>query len=398
MLDLENNELGFDLDENNVVGNLYDDVENEEEYAEQNSETVFEDMDGDGYEETTIVNIDEDGDGYAETHEVHSDTDGDGIDDYHAAFYEVDSNESGDMDSMYAEVDTDGDGEIDTMVKYNDYDQDGGIDNVKIYTDEDGDGQFDTMEKHFDSDGDGEIDSTELYVDDTGDGLVDYHELYDYDPDTNLVVVSGDYDIDYDDYGYYYPELEQYDPSTVSDLNMVSGNPEDSMDYWEFQGEDGPCALYAQMFVIEELAGVDLDIDDFIQEASDNGWYDGNGTAVLNMNQMLDYYDIDNEMGFNKSIDDIQQCLDDGGKVIVSVDADQIWYGDDSDIFSPQSGPNHAVEVIGIDYSDPDNPMVILNDSGVPNGQGELVPLNVFEEAWNEGDRQLIACYPDFDL
>ena len=44
MLDLENNELGFELDESNVIGNLHDDVEYEEEYADQNGEIVYEDQ------------------------------------------------------------------------------------------------------------------------------------------------------------------------------------------------------------------------------------------------------------------------------------------------------------------------------------------------------------------
>ncbi|MBR5640291.1 MAG: hypothetical protein IKW83_11280 [Muribaculaceae bacterium] len=402
MIDYEDN--GFDLENQDLDMEENQDFLDEPFYDEDNQEGLidpdevegemsFVDMDGDGHTETTIVDYDMDGDGYAETHEVHSDLDNDGIDDYHAIFQEVDTNNSGEMDTMFAEIDSDGDMVPDKAVKYNDYDQDGVYDNVKVYSDTDGDEQLDVVEKHFDSDGDGIIDTTEVYVDETGDGFTDYHVMYDFDEETNLVVLADDYDFDYDD--VYYADLEQYDPSTVSDPDMILGDPEESLDYWEYQGEDGPCALYAQMFVIEELSGVDIDIDDFINEATENGWYeDGEGTPILNMNQMLDYYDIDNEMGFNKSMDDIVECLSDGGKVIVSVDAAQIWYGEDTDIFSPMSGANHAVEVIGIDNSDPDNPMVILNDSGHPNGQGEMVPLDVFENAWNEGDRQMIVCYP----
>lgn len=397
MIDFENSHFGLDFDqEDSATNDFQDDFMREDEIIsdeEQVGEQSFADVDGDGYKETTFVDIDEDGDGYAETHLMHSDTDGDGVDDYHATFVEYDSNNSGVVDTMLAEVDSDGDQVIDKVVKYNDYNQDGGYDNVKVYSDTDGDGEIDTVEKNYDSDGDGVIDTTEVYVDESGNGDADLHLIYDYDSDKNLVLLSDDYDYDYD-YEAYYIEMEQYDPSTVVDPEMVLGNPEDSMDYWEYQGEDGPCALYAQMFVIEELSGQDIDIDAFVDEAYENGWYDGNGTPILDMNLMLDSYGIDNEMGFNKSIDDIMNCLDDGGKVIVSLDANQIWFGEDGDIFSPMGAPNHAVEVIGVDYSDPNNPMVILNDSGHPDGQGELVPLDVFESAWSEGDCQMIACYP----
>ena len=100
-------------------------------------------------------------------------------------------------------------------------------------------------------------------------------------------------------------------------------------------------------------------------------------------------------MSFHNSIDDIENCLNNGGKVIVSIDANEIWYGHDNNIFSPASSANHAVEVIGVDRSDPEHPMVILNDSGNPNGRGEMIPLDIFEATWGDGDSQMIACYPN---
>lgn len=447
MLDYEENGLGLEDQENEDLGmednqdygdeHLYD--ENEDGFTASDDpmmpegEMTFVDTDGDGYTETTVITYDDiNEDGVVRVQEIHSDTDGDGIDDYHAQYVELDTDGSGEVDTVVGEIDTDGDGVVDRIEQYadtnnsgefdtkyaeydsdgdglpdtailaNDYDQDGNPDNVKIYTDENRDGRYDTMEKQFDSTGDGELDSTEYYVDENADEPVDYDQMYDYDSETNTLVLADDYDeiapedLTPEEYEklMYLLSIEQYDPSTVSDPDMIIGNPDDSLEYWQEQGGNGPCALYAQMFVIEELTGEDINIDDFIQEASDNGWYYGDGTTALNMDQMLDYYGVDHEMGFNKSIDDIVECLDNGGKVIVSVDADQMWYGDETDIFSPESGANHAVEVIGIDNSDPSNPMVILNDSGIPMGQGEKVPLEVFENAWNEGDRQMIECYP----
>ena len=127
--------------------------------------------------------------------------------------------------------------------------------------------------------------------------------------------------------------------------------------------------------------------------AEENGWfYEENGTPFLHMNKMLDYYGIENEMSFNNDEADLREALENGEKVIVSVDADEIWYGETDDVFTPTDGANHAVQVIGIDYSDPDNPMVILNDSGHPDGCGEMVPLDVFMDAWEDGGYQMITC------
>ena len=98
-------------------------------------------------------------------------------------------------------------------------------------------------------------------------------------------------------------------------------------------------------------------------------------------------------MSFNNDIESLEEALNDGHKVIVSVDSGQIWKGEENDIFSPETTADHAVEVIGIDRTDPENPMVVLNDSGTPNGCGELVPLEVFENAWSAGDSQMIECW-----
>ena len=76
----------------------------------------------------------------------------------------------------------------------------------------------------------------------------------------------------------------------------------------------------------------------------------------------------------------------------VSIDADEIWIGDNDSIFAPGEAANHAVEVIGVDYTDPDNPVVILNDSGHPDGCGSMIPLEDFVDAWEDGGCQMVAC------
>lgn len=57
----------------------------------------------------------------------------------------------------------------------------------------------------------------------------------------------------------------------------------------------------------------------------------------------------------------------------------------------PEQGANHAVQVIGIDRSDPDNPVVILNDPGQPNGQGIRVNADDFVDAWQDSDRFMVS-------
>lgn len=318
------------------------------------------------------------------------DSNGDGFPDI--LIERADTNNSGQFDTFVVQHDVNGDGLIDVVKKAHDYNQDGRIDSITTHTDTNQDGRFDQVTKVYDSTGDGQMDKLDTYVDVTGTGKVDYHASYSF-PDASLQSIPpiGANGIA----GTVYTELENYEPYN-NNPECVSGNPEESMTYWECQGDTNRCALYAQKFVIEELSpGIQIDIDDFAQVAKDNGWFtEEGGTSFLNMNNMLDYYGIENEMLFHQTVNDIEECLNAGGKVIVSIDSNEIWFGEENNIFSPSSSSNHAVEVIGIDRSDPDYPMVILNDSGSPNGKGEMIPLVVFEGAWEDGDCQMIKCYP----
>lgn len=350
------------------------------------------DTDGDGYPDTYVEMYDTNGDGNYDSMSAVSDTNGNGsVDTYVEG---VDSNHSGQFDTFFVQQDTNGDGNIDVVQRSHDYNQDGQIDSVTTHTDTNNDGQFDYVSKNYDSTGDGQLDKMDVYVDVNGTGHADYHEAYDYDPSSGQLIPAMASDLEIG--GTKYTELDTFSPSEEYPEG-ISGDPQESMAYWENQGDTNRCALYSQKFVIEELSqdGTKIDIEEFAQVAKEHGWFtEEGGTTFLDMNNMLDYYGINNEMVFHQSVSDIENCLNEGGKVIVSIDCHEIWYGEDNNIFAPDSSSNHAVEVIGIDRTDPEHPMVILNDSGSPNGRGEMIPLDVFEGAWEDGDCQMIKCYP----
>lgn len=376
------------------------------------------DFNGDGFLDTVAVMEDYNGDGIVDGIAYYTDYNYDG---YYEQMGSIgDTNNDGIVDTFVSQYDTDGDGYMETTVKMYDYDQDGFYDSRKSYLDWNYDGRAELVSNEYiDENG---IHTIETNIDRNGDGVSDeiYREQR-LDVDGDGFEESSYMEMDYngdgivDNGGYfyidaisqeYYPveswgaipgngvlELDNYDPSQ-SDPELVSGNPAESMEKWEFQGDTNRCALYSQKFVIEELTGKDISIDEVVELASENGWFsEDSGTASLNMTKVLDAYGIENEMSFHNNVDDIKECLENGGKVIVSIDADQVWYGEDSNLFSPADSANHAVEVIGIDYSNPNEPMVILNDSGSPSGCGEMVALDVFEDAWAAGDKQMVECY-----
>ena len=330
------------------------------------------DQNEDGLIDTYVTDVDSTGDNYLDTH----------IESY-------DTNNTGMVDTVIVFHDSNSDGNADTIAKMHDYNQDGEIDSVNMHQDIDGDGQYEVLVKTYDSTNDGQLDTIDLYVDIEGNGNSQYKDTYAYDPETNMLIPNNTASFEVG--GTMAQDLEQFNPDEFNP-DAISGDPAEAIEVWECQGDTNRCALYSQKFVIEELTDQDIDIEEFADIAKENGWFtEEGGTSLLNMNNMLNYYSIENEMTFHNSISDIEECLNNRGKVIVSIDSEEIWYGEDNNIFSPESGANHAVEVIGIDRTNPNNPMVILNDSGSPNGRGEMVPLDVFEGAWEDGDCQMIS-------
>lgn len=366
------------------------------------------DIDGDGISDGYMREIDLDGDGIADAEEIGVDTNGDGI-----------------IDRFVTLIDADHDGSYEQFVEANDYDQDGVLDDMKTYTDTDNSGMYDevivqydstgdhvmdTVETYHDYNEDGDIDSTtvEQLIDTDGDGIFDKYiisvdsdgdnvfestELYEYDAsDDSLTLLAIDDDgLTGNVHGTYAEDLDNFDP-THADPDDVVGHPEEAMKQWEYQGDTGRCALYSQKFVIEELTGEEIDIEEIADLAESHGWFsEDSGTPTLNMAKVLEHYGIDSDTSFHNSLDDLRDALANDHKVIVSVDSGEIWYGENDSIFTPGEGADHAVEVIGIDYSDPDHPMVILNDSGSPDGCGEMVPMDTFADAWEDSANQMIV-------
>lgn len=337
-----------------------------------------------------IFEFDTDGDGIIDAHAADIDSDGDGYNELHIESYDTDNN--GIMDTVVIYHDSTEDGYTDSIAKMHDYNQDGEIDSINLHRDLDGDGRYEFLTKGHDSTGDGQIDTIHVYVDLEGDGQADIHNIYAYDPASGNLIPSmaGGFEVG----GTFFTELENFDPNNVEDPTLISGDPADSIKVWEYQGRTNRCALFSEKFVIEELTGQDIDMEEFAEIAKAHGWFtEEGGTTFLNMDKMLEYYQIDSEMSFHNDISDIEDCLNKGGKVIVSIDSYETSLGHDNNIFAPESGANHAVQVIGIDRTDPNNPMVILNDPGIPNGKGVMVPLDVFEGAWEDGNCQMIECY-----
>ncbi len=167
---------------------------------------------------------------------------------------------------------------------------------------------------------------------------------------------------------------------------------------WELQPTDDTCAVVSEMSIINQF-GHDLSIEDAAYISSSNGWYmPGEGTSTAHIGNMMDLYNIPNHTVTNASIADLAAELQAGHGVIVGVNSEELWssgpleemwlsiksaLGLDTSLIAPA---DHAIVVTGIDLSDPNNPQVIINDSGHPDGEAACYPLDKFMDAWQNSD------------
>lgn len=177
------------------------------------------------------------------------------------------------------------------------------------------------------------------------------------------------------------------------DNDYFIGDPGAQMDDWIFQNESDNCAVAAELSLIHQFVGDGMSLDDASYISASNGWYDpGFGTDPDEIGNLMDLHGIPNHSVMGATVEQLVMELDQGNGVIVGVNADELWdqgiLNDIKQFFLDAFGidninpANHAVTVTGVDLSDPSQPMVVINDSGTPNGAAVKYPLDQFVDAW----------------
>lgn len=184
----------------------------------------------------------------------------------------------------------------------------------------------------------------------------------------------------------------------------IWGVPNAQADFWDYQGLPDNCEPTSESFIIRQFGYDNISTNDFAYISQANGWYTpGWGTDPGHMGEMMDLFGIDNHTIENASFEQLASEIAAGHGVIVGVKADQLWeQGPLQDLFNwvgkqfgldnPVDSPaDHALCVTGIDKSDPEHPMVIINDPGDAEGQGVAYPLDRFMDAWENSNFTMTA-------
>jgi hypothetical protein len=182
----------------------------------------------------------------------------------------------------------------------------------------------------------------------------------------------------------------EFEDETDEPSYEIIGEPKEDMEHWHQQSEDMSCAVACQEFVAEELLDTDLSERKMIDYAEQCGWYE-NGTFKEDVGKLLVSMGLVVEPHFSGRLEDIQDTLENGGKVMAFVN--NVALKDPNLTNLAGLGANHVVEVIGIDRSDPENVRVILNDPGVKNGCGIEHSEEIFEKAWETGNCYWVSAH-----
>jgi hypothetical protein len=181
--------------------------------------------------------------------------------------------------------------------------------------------------------------------------------------------------------------ISYYDP-------VDYGDPLTDSIYWREQAGTASCAVVAQISVYESLTGYRISEADACDYAEYQGWFDPNtGTQPADMGNILSALGVATYGGFDSTLNQLATALWNGDKPIVSLDANEIWsaqrdrYGNAIE----QSDAGHAVWVTGIDIKPNNSINIILNDSGTPLGQSEVVSYTDFYNAWHDFGFQMVV-------
>lgn len=166
----------------------------------------------------------------------------------------------------------------------------------------------------------------------------------------------------------------------LEQTDSIVGNLEDT-ENWHPQAERLSCVVSIQEIVAEQLLDREISEEAVIDFAEQADWYDPReGSALMDTGNVLEAMGIEVERTFDTTLEDLTQALANGEKIICAVD--NMILQDARFVDIPGREANHAVQLVAIDHSDPENPQIILNDTGVPNGRGVRHDLDVFMAAW----------------
>lgn len=160
------------------------------------------------------------------------------------------------------------------------------------------------------------------------------------------------------------------------------------------QPDDHSCALRSQQLVLRDF-GIDIPFKKLEELAKQYDVYSDEGTYTYDIGKVLQIAGVDMHQVEGSTLLDLTNELAQGHRVIVSVDAHELWYNNTmteklenwfKDAIGHQGG-NHALIVAGVEVNpnDAKDVKVVLTDPGAGDLRIEY-PLEQFMDAWKDSN------------
>jgi hypothetical protein len=174
----------------------------------------------------------------------------------------------------------------------------------------------------------------------------------------------------------------------------VIGDPAYDMKFWHHQSHND-CDIVCQQMGLESLTRKHFSESALLHEAVHDKTHFNGGTSSEYIGHLFEKHGFPIERHHDATLQELTEKLTEGHKIVAAVNSELLWNTGLHD--SHTLAANHSVEVIGLLY--PDNgssPMVILNDPGIENGRGIMIPLEQFEHAWGASNHLIASAHsPD---
>lgn len=181
----------------------------------------------------------------------------------------------------------------------------------------------------------------------------------------------------------------------LEDASRSAGNWWDSR-FWSEQVFSFNCTVAVAQDILTAF-GVEISEGELTEIMIREGLLTEQGGSLATVGATLHYGGIPSHTVIDATIDDIFAELIAGHKVVIPVDSSELWdqsfFGEMWDRMEDIGGgiPDHVVWITEIDMTNPDNPIVTVNDTGHPDGQGAQYPLDDFRDAWADSRFSYIA-------
>lgn len=178
------------------------------------------------------------------------------------------------------------------------------------------------------------------------------------------------------------------DMHTNSIIGDVTPFP-NGMSHDIIQHQSDTCAIKSQQIILHSF-GMDIPEEILTLEATTKGYYiPGMGSNPQDVGSLLEDHGVGTHSKTNATIYDLVFELAQGHKIIVGVDADELWRPSFyNDLFGEQA--NHALIVTGIDTSNPFDTRVIITDPGTGD-VARSYPIAQFLDAWHDSACFMVA-------